>query len=463
MSAVHYDVLVIGGGPGGTPAAMALAGAGRRVLLVEAGSGLGGTCLFEGCIPSKIFRETAKRRLQAAHVREFGLTGPGPQDVDIDWQRVQARKREILAHRSQAARAQVGRLDNLELVFGRARLTGPRTAVIEAPDEHRDVEFDNAILATGSIASRPPIDGAQLPGVLDSTGLLELESLPASLVLIGAGPIGVEMAQIFAMLGVRVTLREAMTRILGPVDAVLAGLLADRLRGDGIDVHTGVRVESIVESGDGHAVTYQYEGRRRTVQAQAAAIVAGRRPNVDGLGLDSTAVRHDAHRVKVDANLQTGEPGIYATGDLVGNPMFAHWATAQAHALARHLMGRPTAFPRPEHNTAVIFSYPEIGMAGLTVEDARAAGLDVEVAEYDYRGDARAQISGDPFGRVRIVYRADDRRVVGVHALVEGAADLMGEAALIVRHELTVDQVAAAIHPHPTLSEALGLAALTAR
>ncbi|MGC9163258.1 MAG: dihydrolipoyl dehydrogenase family protein [Thiomonas sp.] len=462
MDEQKVDVLIVGGGPGGTPAAMALAQAGKRVLLVEAGRGLGGTCLFEGCIPSKIFRETAARRNALAHAAEFGLLTAGSAPA-VDWAQVQARKHAILSGRAQGALAKAKTLPTLEVVFGRARLTGPRSALVESTGQRRSVRFDAAILATGSVSTRLSIPGADGPGVLDSSSLIEIGFVPQSLALIGGGPIGVEMAQIFSMLGSRVTLLEAAPRILGPVDAALADLLAQRLAAGGIDVHTGVAVQGI-EGGEAmHIVRFSHGGQLQQVQAQVVAIVAGRHPNVDGLGLETTRVLFDAHGVKVDATLQTDEPGIYATGDLVGQPMFAHWATAQALSVARHLLGAPPDFPRPEHNSAVIFSSPELGMVGLTEDAARAAGLDVAVADYDYRGDARAQISGDPFGRLRLVWRRDDQRIVGVHVLVEGAADLMGEAALAVRFGLTIDQLAAAIHPHPTLTEAFGLAAQTAR
>lgn len=457
-SDMRYDVLIIGGGPGGTPAAMALAQAGKRVLLVEAGRGLGGTCLFEGCIPSKIFRETAVRRRELVRTGEFGLPVPGANAISVDWSTVQTRKHHILSARAQGALAKANALPSLEVNFGHARLTGQRTAVIEAAGKRREINFENAILATGSIASRLPIPGADLPGVLDSQGLIEIGFVPESLTLIGGGPIGVEMAQIFAMLGTRLTLLEANPRILGPVDSVLANLLAERLLADGIDVQTDVTVKAIKGTENRYTVRYTRNGKSHDVDAQIVAIVAGRHPNVDNLGLETTAVQHDHHGVKVDSILQTDEPGLYATGDLVGNPMFAHWATAQALAVAHHLLGAPAAYPKPEHNSAVIFSYPELGMAGLTEERARAAGLDVAVTEYDYRIDARAQISGDAFGRLRIVYQKDNHRIIGIHALVEGAADLMGEAALAVRHNLTLEQIASAIHPHPTLTEAFGLA-----
>ncbi|OIQ71567.1 dihydrolipoyl dehydrogenase [mine drainage metagenome] len=301
--------------------------------------------------------------------------------------------------------------------------------------------------------------GADLPGVLDSDQLIGINSVPKSLALIGGGPIGIEMAQIFSMLGAEVTILEAAPRILGPVDGVLAGLLSDHLSATCIRVETGVTVERIKANEGAFRVSYAQAGKSCTVDAQVVAIVAGRHPNVVGLGLEMTAIKHTPHGVVVNAGLETDEPGIFATGDLVGHPMFAHWATAQALAVARHILGRPAAFPKPEHNSAVIFSSPEIGMAGLTLEAARAKGIEVSVIEYDYRIDARAQIAGETIGRLRLVYRSDDHRILGIHVLVEGAADLMGEAALAVCNGLTLEQLAAAIHPHPTLTEAFGLTA----
>ena len=460
-SETHLDTLVIGGGPGGTPAAMVLAAAGRKVMLVEAGQGLGGTCLFEGCIPSKIYRETARRRLEAADAAEFGLAVAGA-IPSVDWHQVQARRHRILTMRSQGALMNARQLPGLQVVFGRARLIGPRSAVVESPGmPARTVSFDTAILATGSVPSRLLIPGCDLPGVLDSSGLIRIGFIPKSLVLIGGGPIGGEMAQIFSMLGAEVVILEAAPRILGPVDPVLAGMLTETMRAERIRIETGVAVERIDAEEDGHVVTFSRDGRSEGIRAQSVAIVAGRHPAVEGLGLETTAVVHDRHGVKVSDALETNEPGIYATGDLVGHPMFAHWATAQARAVAGHILGRPAPYPQPAHNSAVIFSSPEIGMAGLTEEAARAAGEDVAVAEYDYRIDARAQIAGAAMGRLRLIYRRTDHRVLGVHAMVEGVADVIGEAALAVHNGLTLEQIATSIHPHPTLTESFGIAALT--
>jgi dihydrolipoamide dehydrogenase len=455
----QYDVLVIGGGPGGTPTAMALAQAGKKVLLVEAGAGLGGTCLFEGCIPSKIFRESARRLRELREAGEFGLCLP-TQDVTVNWSAVLERKRAILKRRSDAALQNTGRLPALKTVFGHCRLLSSRSASIETEDgTTQEIHFEKAVLSTGSVPFMPPIRGIEHPRVHDSESILNIDHVPDKLVIVGGGPIGVELGQVFNTFGSQVTILETAPRILGPVDEELATLLQQTMQQQAIAIHTSCQVDAIVHSGQDVFVEYTDQaGDKQHSIADTVLMVTGRRPNVDGLGLENTAVKHGPHGVEVDATLQTSEAGIYAVGDVTGQPMFAHWATAQGLALARHLMGQPVPFPTAATNTAVIFSEPEIGIAGLTEQQAQEAGLDVAVARYNFHIDARAQIDGSDHGLLKIIYQTSSHKVVGVHALVEGAGEIMGEAALLVKAGLPIEAIAGAIHPHPTLTESFVMA-----
>jgi dihydrolipoamide dehydrogenase len=456
----QVDVLVIGGGPGGTPAALALASAGRQVLLVEKGAGLGGTCLFEGCIPSKILHESAQRLAAIKQAQDFGLRVPAG-EIGVDLKAILRRKAAILQRRSEGALQRARHISTLTVQFGSAELLGSRlTRLVPCDGTAEEVKFTNAIIATGSVPSPLPVVGIDLPQVLTSDRLLDIERLPKRFVVIGGGPIGVEMAQIFATFGSLVTVIEAGPRILAPVDEEIAAALQSQFCAQGIGLAVGAQVVGIV-SKDDH-VTVQYRdaaGAPREVEADIVLEATGRYPNVEGLGLGNTGVRYDHHGVKVDDKLETHEPGIYAVGDVVGHPMFAHWATAQALALARHLLGRPTHFPTAAVNSAVIFTAPEVGIAGLTENEARAAGHDIGIARYDYRTDARAQVSGHADGFAKIVYDRATRAVLGVHVVAEGAASILGEGALAVAAGLTIDEMATAIHPHPTLSESMGFAA----
>jgi dihydrolipoamide dehydrogenase len=456
----QVEVLVIGGGPGGTPAAMALASAGRQILLVEKGAGLGGTCLFEGCIPSKILHESAQRLHAIRRAQEFGLRVPNG-EIGVDWKAIMQRKAAILQRRADGALQHAHGIPTLTVQFGSAELLRPhRARIVPHNGAPEDVEFTKVIIATGSVPNPLPVAGIDLPQVLTSDRLLDIEHPPKRFVVIGGGPIGVEMAQIFAGFGSAVSVIEAGPRILAPVDEEIAAALQSRFRVQGIGLAVGAQVVGIIRKDDHVSVQYRdAAGAQREVEADVVLEATGRSPNVEGLGLGNTGVRYDHHGIKVDDKLETHEPGIYAVGDVVGHPMFAHWATAQGLALARHLLGQPARFPTTAVNSAVIFTAPEVGIAGMTETEARAAGHDVGIAHYDYRTDARAQVSGHAEGFAKIVYDKATRVVLGVHLLADGAASILGEGALAVTAALTIDVMAATIHPHPTLSESFGLAA----
>ena len=459
MAIQQVDFLVIGGGPGGTPAAMALASSRKSVLLVEKGEGLGGTCLFEGCIPSKIFRESTRRLREINESEKFGLCLP-TQDIKVNWSAILERKRAILRQRSDAAMHKTEQMPSLNTVLGHCHFTDSHSAIIDKDNgESINVSFEKAIIATGSVPFIAPIKGSDHPRVHDSESILNIDHIPKQLVIVGGGPIGIELGQIFNTLGSKVSILEASSHILGPVDQELSQRLQQRMSADGIEIITDCKIQKIETTG--HAVFVNYSmgtNKEQHKLADTVLMVTGRRPNIESLGLDNTHIKHNAQGIIVNESLATSEAHIYALGDVIGQPMFAHWATSQGLALVRHLMGQAVQFPTIETNTAVIFSEPEIGIAGLTEQQAKQAGLNIQVARYDYKMDARAQISGHADGLLKIIFDTDSRRVVGVHILVEGAGELMGEAALLIKTGVPIEAVAAAIHPHPTLSESFVMA-----
>ncbi len=456
----NYDFLIIGGGPAGTPTAMALAAAGKQVLLVEKGPGLGGTCLFEGCIPSKILRESARRLRELRESSDFGLCLP-TQDIHVDWYAIQQRKRAILKKRSTAALQHLKQFPSLELAMGTATLVDNKHARITSHSgDTQTIEFNEAIIASGSTPSRPPIKGVNCHSVLDSEAILDIDHIPEKLVIIGGGPIGVELGQVFKTFGSEVSILEAGPRILGPVDEELAERLEQQMIQDGISITTDCKISAILNTADGVFVEYKDgAGEAKHLLTDTVLLVTGRHPNVEGLGLENTQVKHGAHGIEVNPQLQTDEANIYALGDVIGQPMFAHWSTAQGLSLARNLLGKAVPFPDKNTNSAVIFSEPEIGMVGMTEAQATAAGIEFEVARYDFAQDARAQIAGRDSGLLKIIYEKTVHKIIGVHALVEGADDLMGEAALAVKTGVPLEALAGAIHPHPTLTESFAVAA----
>ena len=449
----HVDLLVLGGGPGGYVAAIRAAQLGRSVVLVDPGgeTGLGGVCLQVGCIPSKALIELA----EAAHrTRELHGAGLGVTGVEVSLERFQAWRAGLCAD---LARGVAGLLaqGGTRVVQGTARFNRPDRVAVRTPsDEVLFLEFEQAIVATGS---RP----IELPGlpfdaerVLDSTGALALREVPASVVVVGAGYIGLELGTALAKLGARVTIVEALDRILPTVDAALAAPVLRRLRALGVDVRLGTTAGAL--EGD-DLVVHGPDGEAR-VAAERIIVAVGRAPNTDELGLAAAGVPVDAAGLIPVGHDRRATERIAAIGDVVAGPALAHKATAEAAVAAEALSGLPAAFDASAI-PIVVFTDPEVASVGLTETEARDAGLEPKVATFPLAASGRAATLRAREGFTRIVADAATDRVVGVHVVGPHASELAAGGALAIELMASPRDIAGTIHPHPTLSESLHEAA----
>jgi len=451
------DLLVIGGGPGGYAAAIRAAQLGREVTLVErnGAAGLGGVCLHVGCIPSKALIELAGAAHRTAELEAAGLHADG---VTVSLERFQAWRGELCARLARG----VGELlakGQVRIVHGEARFNRPDRVAVRTPDDHAlFFEFQHAIVATGS----RPID---LPGlkvdderVLDSAAALALTSTPKSVAVVGAGYIGLELGTALAKLGARVTVVEALDRVLPSVDQSLTAPVLRRLRTLGVDVRLRSTAERI--EGD-RLVVAGPEGEDR-VEAEHVIVAVGRVPNTEDLGLAAAGipVAVGGGLIEVGEDMRATER-IAAIGDVVAGPALAHKATAEAVVAAEALSGRPAIFDAravPE----VIFTDPEIGTVGLTDDQAREAGLDPVVATFPLAASGRAGTLDARDGFTRLVTDRATDRVIGLHIVGPHASELVAGGTLAIELMASPGDVAATIHPHPTLSEGLHEAAALA-
>ena len=466
------DLLIIGGGPGGYAAAIRAAQLGREVTLIERGgaAGLGGVCLHVGCIPSKALIEVAGAAHRTGELSRAGLQATG---VAVSLPRFQAWRAELCARLARGVGELLAR-GGVRVVHGEARFNRPDRVAVRTPDDRAlFFEFEHAIIATGS---RPielpglPFDGAR---VLDSTAALALEETPASVAVVGAGYIGLELGTALAKLGARATVVEALDRVLPSVDASLTAPVLRRLRALGVDL----RLRSTAERIDGDRLVVAAPGGEERVEAEKVVVAVGRRPNTDELGLDAAGIRTAASArgadgadgrapacatglIPVGDDMRATER-IAAIGDVVAGPALAHKATAEAAVAAEALSGMPAAFDAqavPE----VIFTDPEIGTVGLTEAQARAAGMDPVVATLPLAASGRAGTLDERDGFTRVVADRATDRVVGVHIVGPHASELVAGGALAIELMAAPGDVAATIHPHPTLSEGLREAAALA-
>jgi dihydrolipoamide dehydrogenase len=453
MSVIETEVVVIGAGPGGYPAAFGCADHGKQVVLVDQDPQPGGVCLNRGCIPSKALLHLSKLIEEAKEASHAGVSFGPPQ---IDLAKVRDFKNGVI-NRLVGGIGQLAQARAVKFVQARARFQGPRTLALSHPDgTTSQLKFQTAILATGSSPAVPPAFRIGDPRVMDSTGALELADIPGRLLIVGGGYIGLEMGSVYAALGSKVVVVEMLSGLLPGADRDLVRPLQRRLEGVFESIRLETKVAGLEARPDGiHASLTGPDGATVTERFDRVLISIGRRPNSADLGLETTRVQVDAKGfVVVDNKRQTAEPGIYAIGDVAGEPMLAHKATREAKVVAEVLGGEPSAYDSVAI-PAVVFTDPEIAWCGLTETQAKAENRDVKIGRFPWAASGRAQSLGRPEGLTKIICDAKTDRVLGVGLVGAGAGELISEAVIAVETAAVARELADSIHPHPTLSETL--------
>lgn len=457
MKEIHCRLLVIGAGPGGYVTAIRAGQLGIDTVIVEKARP-GGTCLNIGCIPSKALIHAAEDYHAALHRSEkpsaFGLAHGAP---TLDFAATQAWKSGIV-HRLTNGVSGLLKKAGVKTVIGHARFRDGKTVAVETETGTQVIHAENTVIATGSAPVELPI----LPfggAVLSSTEALALPEVPQSLTVIGGGYIGVELGTAFAKLGAKVTLIEAQSRILPLYDAALVRPVEKRLAALGISVLTGTRVKS--GTADGAVVVEGSDGRPREIRSEKVLVTVGRKPVTEGWGREELVLEMSGPFIRIDERCRTSMRGLYAIGDVTGEPMLAHRAMAQGEMVAELVAGKSRSFDK-RVIPAVCFSAPEVVSAGLSPDEAKAQGLDVITGQFPFQANGRAMTLGSDDGFVRVVARADNHLVLGIQAVGEHVSELSAAFALAIEMGARLEDVAGTIHAHPTLSEAFPEAAMAA-
>jgi dihydrolipoamide dehydrogenase len=444
----EVDVAVLGGGPGGYSAAFRCAELGLETVVIDATARLGGACLFEGCIPSKALLHVAAVLSEAERAKEFGVDFGEPR-VSLD--PLRKWKQERVVGKLARGLASVARAKKVEVVGGRGVFEDSTTVRIEGGDALRKIRFKHAIVATGSRPSGLPGVTLASDRVMDSTAALELPDIPERLLVVGGGYIGLELGTVYATLGSQVTLVEMTDGLLPGVDRDLVQPLQRRVEKLFTAVHLKTRVGGLREAGAEIEADLEGQGAHRF---DRVLIAVGRRAQSGGLGLEATRVRLADRTgfIQVDDRCRTADPHIFAVGDVTGEPMLAHRAMRQGKVAAEVLAGQPSAFDNVAI-PAVVFTDPEIAWCGLSEAQAKAQGIAPKVSKFQWAASGRATTIGRADGLTKLVADAESGRVVGVGIVGPGAGELIAEATLAIETAVLVEDVAATIHAHPTLSE----------
>jgi dihydrolipoamide dehydrogenase len=452
-----YDLAVIGSGPAGYTAAIRAGQYGLKTALIEKDPYLGGTCLHVGCIPTKALLFNAELWDHLKDGKEFGIEGVS--SAKLNWGAVQERKSKIVAKHAKGLEFLM-RKNKVETVKGHGKLTGPaqngvHTVELKSDGKTRQLRAKNVILATGS-------EARMIPGlepndrVLTNIEILKLDRVPKSLIVVGAGAVGVEFASIFRSFDCEVTIIEMLPRMVPLEDEDVSKELARVYRKRSINFHAGAKVEKVEKTKSGVAVTFSADGKQQKVEAEKILIAIGRKPNTDGVGLEKTGIQSERGFIKTNEWMQTAEPGIYAIGDIVlGTPQLAHVGAMEGIVAVAQIAGKQDKPINLLRIPNVTYCHPEIGSVGLTEAKARELGHNVKVGKFPFTANSRASIVGAHEGFIKIVSDAKYGEILGVHIIGPQATELIAEAVTAMELEATVEDLMWTIHAHPTLAEAM--------
>lgn len=458
MAETIFDVAIVGGGPAGYTAAIRAGQYGLKVALIERETKLGGTCLHVGCIPTKALLFNAEIWDHLKHAKDYGIEGVG--DVKVNWQTVLARKNQIIAKHAKGLDFLMKK-NKVTVVPGYGSLTGSaaggvHTIQVTNGSEKSSVKAKNVVLATGS-------DAKMLPGlqaddrILTNKEILSMTDIPKSLVVIGAGAVGVEFSSIFRSFGTEVTLVEYLPRVVPVEDEEISKELNRLFKKRGIDVNPGAKVEKVEKTKDGVKVTFTAsDGKKVEKEAEKVLVAVGRAPRTENIGLDKTKVQTERGFIKVNEWMETSEPGIYAIGDVVaGLPQLAHVGAMAGMVVAAKLAGKYARPVRRDRIPGCTYTEPQIGSVGLSEATAKERGYTVKVGKFPFTANSKASIVDSHDGFVKVVADAKYGEILGVHIIGPSATELIAEAVTAIELEATVDELMFTIHAHPTLAEAM--------
>jgi dihydrolipoamide dehydrogenase len=459
LAETTYDVAVIGGGPAGYTAAIRAGQLGLKVALIEREPKLGGTCLHVGCIPTKSILFNAEVYDHLKHAKEYGIEGVG--EVTLNWKAILDRKNQIVTKHVKGLDFLM-RKNKVTVIPGTGSLTGGakggiHTVSVKGTDgKATQVSAKNVLVATGS-------DAKMLPGlkpddrILTNIEILSIDRIPKSLVVIGAGAVGVEFGSIFKSFGSDVTIVEYLPRLVPNEDEDVSKELARVFRKRGIESHVGAKVDKVETTKDGVKVSFtSADGKAQEKEAEKVLVAVGRAPRTESVGLDKTKAKLERGFVHVNEWMETAEPGVYAIGDIVaGFPQLAHVGAMSGIVAVTKIAGRPARPVKRERIPACTYCEPQIGSVGLTEAQAKEKGLQVKVGKFPFSANSKASIVNEHEGFVKVVADAKYGEVLGVHIIGPQATELIAEAVTAMELEATVDEMMFTIHAHPTLAEAM--------